>query len=102
MSTTIPLIPMKTIPTIIPAVAVASATVSIFLEPAINPSPMVLVPLITAFITAFAMFVLFPDALMISRTKTITIRTSIALKAARFGVWRITTNSYIKTTNGIR
>jgi hypothetical protein len=77
-----PLGPMKTMPTIMPAVAVANATVSIFLAPAINPSAMVLTLLITAFITAVPFFI----ALMISRTKTITIRTSIALKAARFGV----------------
>ncbi len=90
--------PIATIPTMMPAAAVARATASMFLEPAMNPWAIVRThwavaaatdePRRTARITAIA------------SAKPISVMT--AWKAASFGLWRATISSQSRTASGIR
>ena len=82
-------IPIVTIPTTIPAHAVARATESILREPEIKPLPIVLIPSINALrIFFFSLLALIKERIII-----ITMSTTIALKAANLGVCLMTISS---------
>ena len=82
-------IPILTMPTTIPAVAVASATVSMLREPSIKPLPIRR----TVSFTDVRIELFVRQAFSIERKRCTRARVTMALKAESFGLWRITISS---------